>query len=81
MSSLLPQTVGMSDTNNPRRRGRPAAKSRHKPAWQPRVHHDIAEQLQQLAERNRTDRTTEAERLLREGLEAVGLWPPPPTNE
>jgi hypothetical protein len=38
----------------------------------------IYEALERLVERNSSDLTEEANRLIRQGLEREGLWPPPP---
>ena len=47
------------------------------PQFQLRMHGDLLEALQALAERNRTSTTEEARRSIRERLEREGLWPPP----
>lgn len=43
-----------------------------------RIRERLAEILDGLAERNATSAPEEANRLIREGLEKLNLWPPPP---
>ena len=49
---------------------------RHKPSRHIRVTERLARQLDVLADRNATSAPVEANRLIREGLEQLGLWPP-----
>ena len=45
------------------------------PQFQLRLHKDLLDSLQALAERNRTSATEEARRAIREYLTKEGLWP------
>lgn len=54
-----------------------ADNDRHKPNRMMRINKAIAAQLDSLAKRNATSAAQEANRLIREGLERLGLWPPP----
>jgi hypothetical protein len=49
---------------------------RHKPSRMVRIRERLAQVLEQLAERNDTDVTEEANRAIREHLEQIGMWPP-----
>ncbi|MFM8221464.1 MAG: hypothetical protein ACKOJF_21340 [Planctomycetaceae bacterium] len=42
-----------------------------------RLHPLLRQQLEALADRNVSSVTTEITRLIREGLELAGMWPPP----
>jgi hypothetical protein len=53
---------------------------RHKPSRMMRISERLAELLDGLAERNVSSAPAEANRLIREGLERMGLWPPPDTK-
>jgi hypothetical protein len=50
---------------------------RHRPSRMMRISERMAEILDKLAERNDTSAAAEANRLIREGLERLNLWPPP----
>lgn len=54
----------------------PRSSDRHKPSRQMRISEAIAKQLDLLAERNATTAPQEANRIIREALETLGLWPP-----
>lgn len=56
--------------------GRPRSKDRHKPGRQVRIRQALVVQVDKLAERNATTPPEEVNRLIREGLERAGLWPP-----
>lgn len=68
MDSATATTSGMARKKtkpDDRRSGRPV-----------RVRDELAEALDRLAERNADDFTGEVNRLIREGLERAGMWPP-----
>lgn len=65
---IAPDDDGMADRKN----------DRHKPSRMMRIAERLAEVLDELAERNATTAPAEANRLIREGLEKLGMWPPPP---
>lgn len=56
--------------------GRPRSKDRHKPGRQVRIRQALIVLVDKLAERNATTPPEEINRLVREGLERAGLWPP-----
>ena len=53
------------------------APDRHKPSRMTRIRERLALQLDLLADRRDTDFTEQVNRLIQEGLEREGLWPPP----
>jgi hypothetical protein len=64
--------AGTLDTMKDQRKG-----DRHRPSRMMRISERLAEVLDDLGERNATSAPSEANRLIREGLERAGLWPPP----
>lgn len=52
------------------------ANDRHKPSRLIRLKESLAKRLEELADRNATSLTQEANRAVRELLEKNGLWPP-----
>lgn len=56
--------------------GRKRSLDRHAENWPVRIPIAIANVLDELGKRNATSAATEARRLIREGLEREGLWPP-----
>ena len=67
--------ITLPHMGTPKRKGRPAGRTKFFRSM--RMPQRFAEVLDVLAKQHETTWPLEAKRLIREGLERAGLWPPP----
>lgn len=68
----MSSTAVMATPGRPKKR----TEDRHKPGKQVRIHPALIEVLTRLADQNVSTVPVEVNRLIRESLEKIGMWPP-----